>query len=133
MTDDTAANVTAEGAPKVTVAKPLNKPLPQHVILTFPYHVRADRPMETKAGKKVRRVVMEFLDGKAGEAITSLKASMKAAGFTASPVVSKTKGVRFVAFRKEGYGRVQVWVSAHRELETLHEQAKGTIRLDWPA
>ena len=111
----------------------LAKPLPQGVKFEHPVHVRSDGKTRGKDGQVVRRVVMEFLEGKPGQVTSTLRKAMTAAGFKASKVGKKTEGVRHVTFRKEGLEKkVHAWVKAAPLAKTEHADALGTVRIDWP-
>jgi hypothetical protein len=131
------APATAAAKPKPPVAgKPLAQPMPQGVVLNFPYHFRSDRIEQAKNGKNQRLILVESMAGTINQTSKALRESLKAAGFrpvtAAKDVPTDADGSQRFVFVKKGWDGSVTAVLAPKGERTLRNKAStATITFIW--
>jgi hypothetical protein len=128
---------SAEPAPAVAAApalkgRKLAEPLPQGVVLGFPFHYRGQRMVERSDGTSQRRVSVEFLGGDVASTVAQLKLDMAKARFKLAREEAVDGGAQLLVFRKSGYGRVSLTVSPAGTTRLRNAAASGTVFMTWP-
>lgn len=108
------------------------KPFPSAISLTTAYHVRRDHIYTTKAGDARRGSSLELLEGDALAVVDSLGESLVAQGFHAMNLKDKGDGVTRVAYRKTGYGRINLSATPSVGEKPSNPDAVGVVAIDWP-
>ncbi len=126
------ASVDCPPAPAPEVPKPMYDPLPDGVVLDLPFHVRSDRFYTTRGGDQRRVSTLELLDGDAGTVAREIGSALEASGFSTIAIPEKEDGVERLAFRKGGYGRINVSYQADPGDSPVNPAAVGVLKFDWP-
>lgn len=124
--------VAAADAPVACPEDTGYKLLPANLVLSIPYHLRADRIYVNKHDAVRRRVVLEFLEGDAATSLASVNQSMVAAGFAARARREQPNGNIIVPYARKDYGSITVVASALPGDNPSNPMAKGTITFDFP-
>lgn len=129
----------AESAPAATAAttagtsakgRKLRVPLPENVVLRFPYHFRSDK-VDAAGDTPQRRVTVEFLGGDVAAASANLTNSMRRADFKLIREAALEGGRQRLIYSKKGFGRVHVTVAPSNG-KLRNPEAAGTILMLWP-
>lgn len=134
QTPDTALQAASE--PQASEAQACAKtgfysPLPADIELAFPFHLRSDR-IFTKKGKLRRRVLIELLEGNAGDAFASASQSLAAAGYQpkGKPKGEPT-GRQSQAFTKKGHPSIVLVSNVNVGTKPANPGAVGLMAFDW--
>jgi hypothetical protein len=136
-----ATAAPAAGAPAAT--SPTNDPacagkpdcglLPPNVVIAVAHEHRRDWVYTAKPGIDRKQVIFEYTEGTPDTVFQSVEQSMKAAGF-GDAIKDAGKGeIVSASFRKEGYGKVSIWVNPDAGAKPRNPNAKGVLGFDYPA
>lgn len=127
-----AASTAATTAPVCTGAD--CDLLPPNVVVVVTHKLRREHTYSAKPGDDRKQVVFEYMDGTPDANMQSIEQSMAAAGFNSAIKQDGTAaGTVSASFRKDGYGKVNVWVSGDVGERPKWPKAKGVIGFDFPA
>jgi hypothetical protein len=107
-------------------------PWPGMVIVETPFHVRSDRIYTTKNGADRRRTTLELLEGEAAKVIGSIGDTLVSGGFSAMNIPDKGDGIQRLAYRRNGYGRINLSAKSDVGDKPANPRATGLITFDWP-
>jgi uncharacterized lipoprotein YajG len=107
--------------------------LPPSVVVVVTHKLRRQSAYTAKPGDSRKQVVFEYMDGTADANMQSIEQSMAAAGFDNPVKQGAAAGTISASFHKEGYGKVNVWVSSDVGAKPKWPKAKGVIGFDFPA
>lgn len=107
-------------------------PWPGMVIVESPFHVRSDRIYTTKNGADRRRTTLELLEGEAANVIGSIGDTLVSEGFSAMNIPDKGDGIQRLAYRRNGYGRINLSAKSDAGDKPANPRATGVITFDWP-
>lgn len=128
-----SARTEQAAAGKLTQAKAFKQALPEGVVLDFPYHARSVKNVQSKkTGKTSQQFLFEYLGTNAKAAADLVSADMTRAGFTMSAKKKKKNGYN-LAFTKGGEETTKVYVRKTSQKKLRHAEAKGLIRISFPA
>lgn len=126
---DTATSRSAQAAPDNT-ASPVaaENSLPEGVIISEPYQLRADRVVTNNDGLVRRQVTFEYPDTDFASAPATLEAAFTTAGFKARPQKTQPSGDTLLSFDKKQYG------TAYAILKNAPSSAstRRSLLLDFP-
>jgi hypothetical protein len=105
-------------------------PLPEGVVLDFPYHLRSDYFQLNVLKMIRRRVVMQYMQIDMAQAEQSLRKSMLAAGFTVYDSRPGKDNQIHDRYHKKGYGMAHVFLK--QNADTTDAIVKGTLTFDLP-
>ena len=104
---------------------------PAGLSIDLPYHLRSDRIIPNEKGER-RRVVIEYLEGDAATALTSIAGSLEQAGFAEKSRKDVADGVVSAIFSKKGVGLIYVRITADPGKNPSHPAAKGLAQIGYP-
>ncbi len=102
------------------------------VIVETPFHVPCNRIYTTKNGAERRRTTIELLEGEAATVIGSIGDSRVSEGFRAMNIQDKGDGIQRLAYKRNGYGRINLSAKSDVEDKPANPRATGPIMFDWP-
>lgn len=107
-------------------------PLPEGVVINFPFHFRIDRIAPNKNGQLNRRVVLEIVDGDLAGSFDSAKQSLLEAGYQPS---GKLKGSaakkQSQKFKKKGAPTITLSSNVRVGKKPSNPSAVGVVYFDW--
>lgn len=97
-----AATQTAAGTAVAPGA--MGSALPEGVIISAPYQLRADRVVTNSDGKVRRQITYFYPDAESSSAATTVEAAFTSAGFKLRPQKAGTNGDTVLVFDKREFG-----------------------------
>ena len=106
--------------------------LPPNVAIVVSHEHRRDWVYTFKPGVDRKQVIFEYTEGTPDAVFQSVEQSMAAAGFGA-PTKAGKGNIVSASFRKDGYGKVLVWVNPDPGAKPRNPKAIGVLGFDYPA
>ena len=102
----TASTPAATQTAADTVVAPgaMGNALPEDVIISAPYQLRADHVVTNKDGKVRRQITYDYPDAESSSAATTVEAAFTSAGFKLRPQKAGTNGDTVLVFDKSQFG-----------------------------